>query len=150
MMLAFPGEYNAPLVAEELMTRVGVADALVLATPEYHGSYSSVIKAIIDNLGYPSAMAHKPAILLGVASGKIGAVKALEHLRSVCAHVGTIVLPNPVSIALVEEVFSEQGICMHPEVAGLIERAADYLLDYLRGITPDEPSLEEVVRERRG
>ncbi len=148
MTLALPGDYNAPLVAEELMTRVAMADALVLATPEYHGSYSSVIKAIIDNLGYPSAMADKPVVLLGVASGKIGAVKAIEHLRGVCAHVGAIVLPNPVSIAQVHEVFTDQGICTHPEIAGLIEHTADYLLGYLRGRPPHEPSLQEVVRQR--
>lgn len=149
MTLAFPGEPGAPVFAEELITRVTPADALVLATPEYHGSYSSVIKIIIDNLGYPSAMANKPTVLVGVASGRIGAVKALEHLRSVCAHVGCIVLPNPVSVARVNDVLTEQGLCTVPEVQDLLENAADYLVDYLNGLGPQERSLEEVVRERR-
>src|SRR3990167_4015994 len=30
------------------------AAGLILATPEYHGSYSSVMKLVIENLGYPS------------------------------------------------------------------------------------------------
>jgi NAD(P)H-dependent FMN reductase len=34
-----------------------VAAAIVLATPEYHGSFSSVLKLVIENLGFPSALA---------------------------------------------------------------------------------------------
>ena len=37
--------------------------------------------------------------------------KALEHLRSVCSHVGAIVLPGSVSVARVQDLFDEQGRC---------------------------------------
>lgn len=58
----------------------------VLAPSEYPGSYSSVVKLFIENLGFPSLMSGKPVALLGVGAGQIGATKALEHLRSVCFH----------------------------------------------------------------
>ena len=41
------------------------ATGLVFATPEYHGTYSSVTKLIIENLGFPSVLATKPVALLG-------------------------------------------------------------------------------------
>ena len=54
---------------------------MVLATPEYHGSFSSVMKLLIENMGFPSVLAGKPISLLGVAAGRIGAIKSLENLR---------------------------------------------------------------------
>jgi hypothetical protein len=39
------------------------------------------------------------------SSGSIGAIKSLEQLRSVCAHVGALALPLPVSVANVQQVF---------------------------------------------
>jgi NAD(P)H-dependent FMN reductase len=70
-----------------LREKVAAATDVVLATPEYHGSFSSVLKLAIENLGFPSMLAGKPVALLGVAAGQIGAIKSLEHLRSVCSHV---------------------------------------------------------------
>ena len=37
--------------------------------------------------------------LLGVAGGRIGAIKSLEQLRAVCAHTGAMVVPGSVSVA---------------------------------------------------
>ena len=39
-------------------------DSVVLATPEYHGSFSSVMKLVIENLGFPSALQGKPVALM--------------------------------------------------------------------------------------
>jgi len=40
-----------------------------LATPEYDGSLSSVMKLVIENLGFPSVLAGKPVALMGVGGG---------------------------------------------------------------------------------
>ena len=98
VQLALPGQATSD-DSKAVQERFATATGIILATPEYHGSYSSVIKLLIDNLGFPSVLSGKPIALLGVAAGQIGAIKALEHLRSVCSHVGAIVLPGPVSVA---------------------------------------------------
>ena len=69
------------------------------------------MKLLIDNLGFPSALSGKPVALLGVAAGRIGAIKALEHLRSVASHVGAQVLPGPVSVASVGRSSMEKDGC---------------------------------------
>lgn len=130
--LALPGAPGADAVQQLLAPRIYAADGVILATPEYHGSYSSVMKALIDNMGYPSALEGKPVALIGAASGAIGAVKALEHLRSVCSHVGAIVLPYPVSVACVEQVIDEKGRCLVPELEAQLRHVGVQLLDYLR------------------
>ena len=129
-----------------LQERFSVATGVVLATPEYHGSYSSVIKLLIDNLGFPSVLSGKPIALLGVAAGQIGAIKALEHLRSVCSHVGAIVLPGPVSVAGVQRLFDDDGNCLDESIEKRIRGLATNLLDYIRGSICPRVALEEAVR----
>ncbi len=98
LTLLFPGQEGYADESKGLQDRLKGADGLVIATPEYDGTISSVIKNQIEYLGYPSVMIRKPVALFGVASGRIGAVKALEHLRSICGSTGMLVLPNSVSV----------------------------------------------------
>src|SRR6266478_2270358 len=68
------------------------------------------------SLAFPSVLAGKPVALVGVAAGRIGAIKALEQLKSVCAHIGAIVVPGAVSVAGVQQVFNDQGRCTDADV----------------------------------
>ncbi len=131
LSLPLPGQKETK-ISLNLQKKVALSRGVVLATPEYHGSYSSVIKVIIDNLGYPSVLRGKPVVLLGVASGRIGAVKALEHLRGVCSHIGAMVLPRVVSIAYVDKVFNKAGKCLDSRIEQDIRRMAQQLLEYIK------------------
>jgi len=144
--LSLPGQ-EPTQDAERAAKLVTDATGVVLATPEYHGSFSSGMKLMIDNLGFPSALSGKPVALLGVAAGQIGAIKALEHLRSVCSHVGAIVLPGPVSVAGVNRVFDETGKCLDETIEKRIRGVATNLLDYIRGHICPRIALEEIVRK---
>ena len=146
--LPLPGTGVDSPRAEEFAATVRAATGVVLATPEYHGSYSSVIKLVLENLGFPSALAGKPVALLGVAAGQIGAVKALEHLRSVCSHVGAIVLPGSVSVAGVQQAFDEEGRCLDGAVEKRIRALATSLTDYIEESVCPRHCTEEFVRQR--
>ena len=144
--LAFPGRGDSG-DAEALGQRVRDATGVILSTPEYHGSFSSVVKLVIENLGFPSALAGKPVALLGVAAGQIGAIKSLEQLRSVCSHVGAIVLPGPVSVANVRGLFDEAGRCTDEHVEQRIRSVATTLLHYIERAVCPAIALENMVRE---
>ena len=131
----------------QLQETVAAASGVVLATPEYHGSFSSVMKLVIENLGFPSALRGKPVALLGVAAGSIGAIKSLEQLRGVCAHVGAIALPLPVSVANVQKAFAEDGSPTDPAVEKRVRGVATGLLDYLRHNVCPRIQLEQLLRE---
>src|SRR5579863_585516 len=123
-----PLELNLPLPGtnphaegtRKLQEAVKHATLVILATPEYHGSLSSVMKLVIENLGFPSVLAGKPIALLGVAAGTIGAIKSLEHLRGVVSHIGGIALPLPISIANVQKVFDREGHILDPSVEKMV------------------------------
>ncbi|MAE62584.1 MAG: NADPH-dependent FMN reductase [Planctomycetaceae bacterium] len=144
--LPLPGLGGESAAVAGFRESVAGATGLVLATPEYHGSFSSVIKLAIENLGFPSVMSGKPVALLGVAAGAIGAVKSLEQLRGVCSHVGSIVLPGPVSVAGVSKVFDEAGSCTDASVEKRVRGVATNLIDYIRGHICPRIALEQMVR----
>ncbi|MCH9626347.1 MAG: hypothetical protein S4CHLAM123_15440 [Chlamydiales bacterium] len=134
LTLTLPGQPSTNDSAEILQTAVKRATGVIIASPEYHGGISSVMKLIVDNLGFPSVLSGKPIALLGVAAGSIGAIKSLEQLRSICSHVGALVLPGPVSIANVQKVFDQEGNCdaqTEEQVRKVVTRLIDYIDDHI-------------------
>ena len=146
LKLAIPGTGMDSSDRDWLRKTVASADGVILATPEYHGTFSSLMKLVIENLGFPSALTGKPVALLGVASGRIGAIKSLEHLRSVGGHVGALVLPNPISVARVRTVFDEHGNCLDATIETDIRGLAVSLIDYIRHTTCPRVSIEQQIR----
>ncbi len=145
--LPFPGtEPDAP-GARRLQELVRGSTGVVLVTPEYHGSFSSEMKLVIENLGFPSALAGKPVALLGVAAGAIGAIKSLEHLRGVVSHIGGLALPLPVSIAHVQKVIDANGRIVDPEIEKIVRRTATNLLEYVKQNICPAVTLERLLRE---
>jgi len=129
--LSPPGLPDESGDGERIRRIISSARGVILVSPEYHGSVSSVMKRVIENLGYPSVLAAKPVSLLGVAAGELGAVKSLEQLRSICAHIGAFVLPGAVSVARVQEIFTADGVCLDAEIEQRIRGVAISLLEYL-------------------
>jgi NAD(P)H-dependent FMN reductase len=149
LTFSFPGQPSTD-DAERLRSAVKGATGVVMATPEYHGSFAAMAKLIIENLGFPSALAEKPTALVGVAAGRIGAIKSLEQLRGVCAHVGAIVLPGAVSIAGVNRAFDDDGNCTDEGVEQALRGVAGSLLEFVENYVCPKYVLEAKVREEGG
>ncbi len=145
LSLSFPG-YPESEDMRRLRTLIEGAAAAVIATPEYHGSFSAVTKLIIENLGFPSVLSGKPVALVGVAAGRIGAIKSIEHLRGVCSHVGAIVVPGAVSVAGVRGAFDEEGNCTDPGVDAALRGVAESLLEFLKEYVCPKYILEAMAR----
>lgn len=149
MALSFPGQPETD-DARALRSAITGASGIVLATPEYHGGFSAMTKLIIESLGFPSALAGKPVALLGVASGRIGAIKSLEQLRVVCSHTGAIVLPGAISIAGVRNAFAPDGTCVDRGVEDVLRGMAGSLLAFIENYICPKYTLEAIVRGEGG
>lgn len=99
-------EYPADVfrLREEVMQATGV----ILGTPEYHGSFSGVLKNAIDLMGFKELEA-KIVGLVGVSGGRMGAVNALNGLRVVGRSVHAWVVPEQVSIPQAWKEIDESG-----------------------------------------
>lgn len=145
--LPLPGTAKDSPATLALQDKVRAATGIVLVTPEYHGSFSSVMKLVIENLGFPSVLSGKPVALVGVAAGAIGAIKSLEQLRGVCSHVGALPLPLPTSVAFVQKVFDKNGRCLDPAVEKRVRNAATMMVGYIRDRVCPAMQLERLLRE---
>jgi chromate reductase len=74
-----------PAVAEDLRARIRAADAVLIASPEYNGSFSGALKNAIDWASRPphQAFAAKPVAIMGASMGALGTVRSQAHLRDV-------------------------------------------------------------------
>lgn len=89
------------------------SDALLFFTPEYNRSVPGVLKNAIDIGSRPSgkgAINGRPAAIISVSPGALGAFGAHHHLRQVLAGVGVPVLPSPeIYIGGAGALFAEDG-----------------------------------------
>lgn len=86
----------APVAA--LRDAIRAADALLLATPEYNGGYTPVLKNAIDwaSRKQPdNVLDGKPVALIGATPGGVGTAIAQAGLRHVLLHCGAEVMPRP-------------------------------------------------------
>jgi NAD(P)H-dependent FMN reductase len=121
-----------------LVERVDAADAVLLGTPMYHGSYSSVMKTALDYCGFDE-FENKTVGLLGVAGGSFP-VTALEHLRSVCRALNAWVLPHQAAVPNASHAFDDGEFVdekLHERVRTLGVRAVQYA-----DISPDPATFE--------
>lgn len=93
----------------ELKERVARADAVLLGSPEYHNSFSGVLKNALDLLSGEDVRG-KLFGLLGVSGGETGAINTLGHLRYVVRGIGAWSLPAQVSIANAGRAFAAGGL----------------------------------------
>ena len=98
-----------------LRDEVKRAHGIILATPEYHGGYSGVLKNALDLMGFDE-FEGKMIGLVGVSAGSMGALGALNTLRSVGRAVHAWVVPEQAGVPRVDDVFDEKGNCKDKSV----------------------------------
>jgi FMN reductase len=91
-----------------LRTEVKQADGVILGTPEYHGSFSGVLKNALDLMGFDE-FEGKMIGLVGVSGGRMGAFDALNSLRNVGRALHAWVIPEQTSVPEAWKMFSEDG-----------------------------------------
>ncbi len=91
-----------------LRTEVKQAEGVILGTPEYHGSFSGVLKNALDLMGFDE-FEGKMIGLVGVSGGRMGAFDALNSLRNIGRALHAWVIPEQTSVPEAWKVFSEDG-----------------------------------------
>lgn len=121
--------------ANDLARVVGDADVVVLGTPNYHGSYSGVLKNALDYLGRDE-FADKTVGLLEVAGGEFPG-SALAHLRAVARTLNAWTLPLEVAIPSSHTTVTDDRI-VDDDVRERARRLGEEAVDYAGVGTRDE------------
>jgi len=98
----------------KLREAVRRAHGIILATPEYHGGYSGVLKNALDLMGFEEFKG-KMLGLVGVSGGRLGAFGAMHSLRDVGRALHAWVIPEQASVPQAWQAFDEQGQCKDAE-----------------------------------
>ena len=123
-------EYPDHPDVERLRTAVKQADGLILATPEYHGSVSGVLKNALDLMSFDQ-LDGKVSGLISVLGGQPNS-NALNHLRLIMRWVHAWVIPEQVSIGQAWKAFGQDGKLLDEGLAKRFDQFAQSLLDNTR------------------
>ncbi len=91
------------------------AHGFILATPEYHGSFTGVLKNFLDLMGFEE-FEGKMVGLVAVSAGELGGVHALGGLRNIGRALHAWVVPVQAAIPEVYNVFDVHGRIKTPVV----------------------------------
>jgi NAD(P)H-dependent FMN reductase len=101
------GDYSAHPDVGRLQQTVADADGLILATPEYHGSVSGVLKNVLDLMSFDQ-LDGKVVGAISVLGGQSNS-NALNDLRTIARWVHAWVIPEQVAIAQAWKAFDKDG-----------------------------------------
>jgi chromate reductase len=111
--------YNADLDDEpplesvaRLREAIADADGVLIATPEFNGSISGVLKNALDWASRPfpdNALRGKPVAVVGASTGMFGAVWAQAEVRKVLRTIGADALDGELPVAHAHIAFADDG-----------------------------------------
>lgn len=115
---------------ERLRNTVKEAQGLILATPEYHGSVSGVIKNALDLMSFEH-LDGKVTGLISVLGGQSNS-NALNDLRLIMRWVHAWVIPEQIAIGQVWKAFSEEGKLLDEKLSQRFDAFAQSLVENSR------------------
>jgi chromate reductase len=121
-----------------LRAAVRFADALVLATPEYNGSFPAVIDWAAAELDFDAEggapLVGKPVAVVGADAGDLGCDWAMADARKVLEVAGAAVLPDGLAIRRASDAFAEDGQLIGHEDRARLGALMDLLAIEARGV----------------
>ncbi|MFN4893815.1 MAG: NADPH-dependent FMN reductase [Bacteroidota bacterium] len=102
---------EAPVAFQELAKSIESADAYLLVTPEYNGSYSPALKNLLDH--FPKRN-RKPFGLVTASPGAMGGMRAAQQLLLLVPALFGIAAPQFLLVPGVDKKFAESGELIDP------------------------------------
>lgn len=123
-----------PQGAQEMISRVRSADALIISSPEYNAGMPGVLKNAIDwaSRARPYPFLEKHLLLLSASAGVFGGIRGLSHARAPFEFMGTHVFPETFNLARAQDAFDESGALKD---AATRDRLTKLLATYLQHVS---------------
>jgi NAD(P)H-dependent FMN reductase len=109
--------------------KIAASHKIVIVAPEYNGSFPGVFKAFIDSI--PPVTWHKKKIaLVGVATGRAGNLRGMDHLTGVLQYLKAEVYSNKLPISVLGNLLNEAGSLSDNETIALIREQLTGFLEF--------------------
>jgi len=111
-------------------------DGFFIASPEYNGSFSALLKNTIDWMSRPdkeneiplAAYKGKVAALGAVSPGGLGGLRGLVPLRMLLGNIGVTVIPSQIAIGAGFKAFDSEGLLIDEGQKAMLQSIIDELL----------------------
>jgi NAD(P)H-dependent FMN reductase len=113
-------------IINDIGMRLEQADALILVTPEYHGSFSGALKNALDY--YWSEFQKKPVGVVAASSGRMAGINAATQLQHVILSLGAFPLPSKFLVSNINQAFND---LYEPQLEQIKTRARKFLNEFL-------------------
>ncbi|MCB0633150.1 MAG: NAD(P)H-dependent oxidoreductase [Saprospiraceae bacterium] len=100
------------------------ADKYLIVCPEYNGSIPGSLKLFLDACSvrnYATNFRRKKAALVGVATGRAGNLRGIDHLTSIMHHMGAIIMPAYLPISRIGDLM-EEGTILDENTLSVMEQ----------------------------
>lgn len=101
---------------------------LVVISPEYNGSYPGILKAFIDGWN-PKKLNGQKVALMGVASGRQGNSRGMDHLTNVFNYLNLAIVPLKIPVSQIFALVDENGNVQNEELDLLIHKQIKMLVN---------------------
>jgi len=128
--------HGIPDAAKRLKSLMIAHDGFLIASPEYNGSITPLLKNTIDwcsraeQDNEPTLQAYdgKIAGLLAASPGALGGLRGLRHAREILGNIGVYVAPAQYALSSAYEAFDDHGALKDSRAAKGVGRVVDQLL----------------------
>lgn len=110
----------------------------IFIVPEYNGSFPGVLKMLFDTVRTHGIWFHKKVLLAGVATGRAGNLRGMDHLADILNYLKITVHPNRLPISGVDKLLSPEGKLIDENTLSSIGQQLDEFIDW-GGLTPSTP-----------
>lgn len=111
--LMYEKEYQDAGLAKAQDDYFTPANKLIFVVPEYNGSFPGIFKIFLDAISirnYKENFEDKKVALVGVASGRAGNLRGLDHLTTSLNYLKMNIYHNRFPIAKIDEVMDKTGV----------------------------------------
>lgn len=106
MQAVYSSVENTPAQWKPLSKRIFAADAFILVSPEYNGSYAPAMKNLLDH--FPKQH-HKPFGIVTASPGAMGGMRATQQMLLLVSALFGIASPYLLIVAGVDKKFDKAG-----------------------------------------
>lgn len=106
------------------------SEKFVFVLPEYNGSIPGILKLMIDNSDIKNCWWYKKAMLVGVADGRAGNLRGLDHMTNILHYLKMHVLYNKLPLSRINEEVDMEGNILKPATRLVIEQQVEEFLKF--------------------
>ncbi len=129
-------EHGQPEAATALKALFVDHDGLLIASPEYNGSITPLLKNTLDWLSRrngeePSMIAYKgkTAAIMGASAGGLGGLRGLVHVRAILSNLGVLVIPKQFALRAAHNAFDDSGDLKNERDRDTVVQLTESLVD---------------------